>query len=354
MTGGGILSLATIKGQKKQKLFFIEYFIINPELGGNKPILGQLKETKENDRKPSYVMIKAGAWGKGAKQIHSFYPISDLKISQEKLEISVGQCFLTETEMKGEVKVSEAEVKNHPEYMSDAGTMKWNLKIDKKVAFHVGYGASKFFRAINAFEMFWHAEGMKTEYSGEIIFDGIEYEVIPEKSYGYADKNWGENFTSPWVWISSCIMKSKISGKSLQNSVIDIGGGRPKVFGVSLNRKLLTDFFYEGYDYEFNFSKFWTLTRTKFNCYETDSEIIWEITTQNRKALIEVKCSCKKEEMLKINYESPDGRKRHNCLWNGGTGSGSVKLYHKNKGKLEIIDDIEMKNICCEYGEYTE
>lgn len=45
-------------------------------------------------------------------------------------------------------------------------------------------------------------------------------------SYGYADKNWGRGFTSPWVWLSSNHMISNISGKKLNNSVFDIGGGK--------------------------------------------------------------------------------------------------------------------------------
>ena len=81
--------------------------------------------------------------------------------------------------------------------------------------------------------MFWHAEGIKTEYSGTIWLDGEEYEVIPEKSYGYADKNWGGDFTSPWLWISSCNITSLITGKKLNNSAFEAGGGKPKAFGIS-------------------------------------------------------------------------------------------------------------------------
>ncbi|KIR03901.1 hypothetical protein P261_02716 [Lachnospiraceae bacterium TWA4] len=137
-------------------------------------------------------------------------------------------------------------LKNHPETMSDAGCMRWKLSIDKKVAFHVGYGASKFFRILNAFEMFWHAEGMKTAYKGWVEYNGEKYLVRPEDCYGYADKNWGGDFTSPWVWLSSNHLTSKLTGKKLNNSVFDIGGGRPKVLGFALNRKLLSDFWYEG------------------------------------------------------------------------------------------------------------
>src|SRR5699024_3648928 len=141
-----------------------------------------------------------------------------------------GEWILTETHMKGFCKVSKREVEEHPEYMCDAGEMSWDIQINKKIAFHVGYGASKIFRALNAFEMFWHAEGIKTEYSGELRYNGEQYDIIPGKSYGYADKNWGSDYTSPWLWISSCNMKSLISGKILNQSAIEFGGGKPKAF----------------------------------------------------------------------------------------------------------------------------
>ncbi|MCF0205945.1 MAG: hypothetical protein HUK15_00830, partial [Bacteroidales bacterium] len=205
---------------------------------------------------------------------------------------------------------------------------------------------------IKAFEMYWHAQGMKTLYSGRVTFNGVDYDILPETSYGYADKNWGRNFTSPWVWLSSCNLRSKLTGKQLNNSVFDIGGGCPKVYFVPLQRKLLGEICYEGEVYEFNFSKFWTGSKTAFSYEETDDEILWHVRQECRKAVMETEVRCAKKDMLLVNYESPDGMKRHNRLWNGGTGVGVVKLWRKTNRGLEIIDEIEARNIGCEYGEY--
>ena len=90
----------------------------------------------------------------------------------DELNIRVGDCSLTETHMNGQVKVSEEEAQEHPEFMSDAGEMMWDLDIDKQIAFNVGYGANSLFRKLNSFEMFWHAEGIKTQYSGTIWLYG--------------------------------------------------------------------------------------------------------------------------------------------------------------------------------------
>lgn len=58
--------------------------------------------------------------------------------------------------------------------------------------------------------------------------------------------------------------------------------------------------------------------------------------------------------MLLINYESPDGYKRHNWLWNCGNGYGNVKLWLREGFRWVFIDDVQAASVGCEYGEYTE
>ncbi|MBO4682789.1 MAG: hypothetical protein J5618_02910 [Bacilli bacterium] len=333
----------------EEKPFYIEFFLCNPKLAGEEPIFGQLKENQEKGIRPSYLMVNVGCWGKKHLQLHRFFAYKDIEIhSKAPFSVKASDCYLDEKKTYGIVSLSKEDSINHPEYMSDYGTISWDLSIDKQVAFNVGYGASSLFRKLQLFEMFWHAEGMKSAFKGTITLDGEVYDVIPEKSYGYSDKNWGKDFTSPWVWLSSNNLTSKLTGKKLDNSVFDIGGGRPKIGPLALNRKLLSAFYYEGKCFEFNFSKFWTNTRTKFESHETEKEILWHVEQKTWRNKMVVDISCNKEDMLWINYEAPDGRKRHNRLWNGGNGTGIISLYRGNK----LIDTIEAKNIGCEYGEF--
>jgi hypothetical protein len=199
--------------------------------------------------------------------------------------------------------------------------------------------------------MFWHAEGIKTQYSGTIEMDGVEYEVIPEKSFGYADKNWGADFTSPWLWISSCNLTSLITGKKLNNSAFEAGGGKPKAFGISLPRKLLIGLYYEGKMYEYNFARFWNNVHQEFGFKEGKEENEWFINASNWNSKIEMKLYCKRDEMLLFNYEAPTGNKLHTRLWNGGSGYGEIKLMKKDG---TLIDHIKIENAGCEYGEYDD
>ena len=339
-----------------RKSFYIEYFLCNPALAQPEPVIvWNDPEGRKAGKRPSYCMVNVGFWGREKGQLHRFFPWSDVSIPMNRpLNLQAGDCTCSETRMTGRVAVSEDNAAAHPEWMSDAGEMSWDLSIHKQVAYHVGYGASKLFRKLNAFEMFWHAEGMKTAYQGWLRLNGEEYVVEPDTCYGYADKNWGGDFTSPWVWLSSNNLVSNRTGKRLSNSVFEVGGGRPKVFGLSLNRKLLGQFYYEGQDYEFNFSKFWTGSRTQFDCWETASQIQWHVTQTTFTARMEAEISCYKEEMLLINYESPDGYKRHTSLWNCGNGFGTVKLWRRQGKDWVLIDDVHAESVGCEYGEYPQ
>ncbi len=339
----------------KERQFFIEYFLCNPKKGGEEPILGQLPENKEKGIAPSYLMVKAGSWGEHAAQLHRFIGWSKVDVADGvPFFLRAEDCYLDNETLRGSVNISREECAAHPEWMCDYGSMSWDLEAEKEIAFNVGYGASTPFRKAKAFEMYWHAEGMKTKYSGSVNYMGEMYWISPESSYGYADKNWGRNFTSPWVWLSSNCMKSRITGKQLTNSVFDIGGGRPKIYFQALDRKLLGAFWYEGKEYEYNFSKLWTAPGTKFHCWETEDEVRWHVRQENKDSVMETRVRCKKNDMILVNYEAPDGSKKHNRLWNGGNGEGRIQLYKKVSGGVKLVDDIDVTHIGCEYGEYDD
>ena len=337
----------------EDKPFFIEFFICNPALAEDEPAFGQLPENKETGKRPSYLMVKAGTWGEDHCQLHRFFSLKDVKIhAQAPYRVEAADCLACETELMGSIDISPEEAAAHPEWMCDAGSLSWDLKIDKQIAFNVGYGAGKALREAEAFAMYWHAEGMKSAFSGTIVCNGRKYTVSPDKSYGYADKNWGRDFTSPWVWLSSNCLKSRITGKKLENSVFDIGGGRPKIYFVPLDRRLLGVFYYEGKEYDFNFSHVWLNVKTEFSFEEREEEVVWHVRQENRHAVMETEISCRKRDMLLVNYEAPDGSKKHDRLWNGGNGTGVIRLYDKVKDGLALVDEIEATHVGCEYGEY--
>ncbi len=332
--------------------FFIEYFVINPGLSEAEPVFGQLPENRAKGKRPSYAMLKAGTWGPGkAVQIHNYYPIKDFTVQDDPLKVSIGPYFVTETHLEGHVRLTPEEAAAHPEYMSESGEMSWNLEANKVLSYSVGFGASGLFRALNAFEMFWHAQGMLTRYQGTITFNGEIFDVTPETSAGYQDKNWGQDYTNLWIWLNCNNFTSRSTGKKLPLTSLDVGGAEPVVWGQALPRRLLIAFYHEGKLHEFNFSKFWTGPQQKTNCRVEAAQVVWELEAWNNKAKIKILFTCPRTHMHRFNYENPDGEKRHNNLWNGGWASGSVELYEKKNGKYELVDIFDGEMGGCEYGE---
>ncbi|WP_026732839.1 tocopherol cyclase family protein [Fischerella sp. PCC 9605] len=341
------------KSSGLQRPFFIEYFAINPALGGKEPILGQLEENKRQGIRPSYAMLMAGSWSQNeAVQIHNYYGITDFTASVDKMDVRIGDNFATETHIKGAVKLSQTQATEHPEFMSDAGEMSWDLEAKKVLSYSVGCGASELARSLNAFQMYWHIQGMKTLYNGTIIFNGEEFAVTPETSYGYQDKNWGTDYTNPWVWLNCNNFTCRTTKKKLALTSLDVGGAKAVFFGVPLQRSVLVVFYHEERLYEFNFSKIWQSPRQKFRCEVTEKEVIWDIVAWNKQAKIEIYFTCAKDTMLFINYENPDGEKKHNQLWNGGYAAGTVKLYQRTGKDFELIDIFDGELGGCEYGVY--
>ncbi len=343
--------VATNPSTGELKPFFIEYYVINPGLWKGEIIWGQQKESKENKQKPCYAMLKVGTWGDDKVQLHNYYSIADFSASTKELNCIIGPNKLTENSLSGSVHVSEHDRDSFPERMSDAGTMEWNLTVEKNVKFDVGYGSSNFFNQLGAFHMFWHVQGMKCKYSGDVIFNGVKYIVNPDTSFGYQDKNWGKDYTNPWIWLNCNNFKSKKTGKQI-NASFDLGGGCPIVFSVSLPRRILTAVYYEGEFIEFNFSKFWKKSKQNFNTLEDEKYVYWNVISENRKYKIDVQFKCEKSKLLLVNYENPDGEKKHNKLWNGGHAEGVLKLYKKENGNFNLFDELEGCLGGCEYGEY--
>ena len=135
--------------------------------------------------------------------------------------------------------------------------------------------------------------------------------------------------------------------------VFDIGGGRPKVFFFPLDRKLLGVMRYEGRQMEFNFAKFWQIVHTDFSFKEGSDYVYWHVRQENYRYVMETDIICKKEDMLFVNYEAPDGTRKHRHLFNGGNGTGIIHLYEKKGGKLIKIDVLKTGHVGCEYGEFV-
>ncbi len=338
----------------KKKAFFIEYYIINPARAGAEPVFGQDETNRSGGVRPSYAMIKAGAWGdnNSSVQIHNFYGVADFSASRCIMDVQIGDSTATETALQGAVSLSAAEAAAHPEYMSGPGTMSWDLTAQKVLSYSAGYTTAPVFRRLQAFDMYWHVAGMKTRYKGTITLNGQTYTVDPETSYGYQDKNWGRSYTNPWLWLNCNNFISTETSEPLSKTSLVAGGGTPALLGQPLGKKVLIAFYHEGELYEFNFTKFWIEQGQEFFVDTEGDTLDWDISAYSETAHIEISFSCPKSRMLFINYENPRGEKKHDRLWNGGSATGTVTLYRRSGAEEQLVDTFYGENAGCEWGEY--
>lgn len=334
------------------RTFFVEYFIMNPAQGREYPILGQHPYYKKRGIRPSYVMVKAGVFpdenGEGGTQLHAFYPITSLKVAADPLYIQAENCIYSEHHISGLVDVTETEAR-HRSLMSDAGCIEWDLEVHKAVACHTGAIANRFFSALSALESFWHGEGIRTFYRGSVTLNGVTYKVQPDSCYGYADKHWGRSFNRPLLQFASGHLISARTGKELKHSALAIDGCCPKFLCFPLRRKLMIQLTYTGEDFEYNFARPSTLSRCKWKMKETNLRYIWHITAQNRTSVIKISGSCRKEQMMPLKYESPEGILSKRPLWASGAGIGKIEIYRRFRGGVQLIDTLTVKDAFCEY-----
>jgi len=333
----------------EMRTFFIEFYIINPGIGGSTPILGQHPYYKKQGMKPSYVMVKAGVFpdkeGNSGRQLHAFYPFSALQATGCPLIMQVGDentaiCLYSEDRLKGSVEVSREEAR-HRSLMSDAGSMEWDLKVQKAVSCNMGFWSGAFSRAMNLLENYWHGEGIRSFFQGSVLLDGVLYEVTPETSYGYADKHWGRSANMPWLQFSCGKLFSQRIGEDLRHSVLAMKDFYPRFLIFPRKRRLFLQLTYMGEDFEFS--------HCKWETKETNKRFIWRVLAKNKTAVVKVTGSCKKEEMFYMNYESPGGNRDRRPLWSGAEGAGTIQIFRRLSGGRELLDTLKLENALCLY-----
>lgn len=331
------------------RTFFVEFFIINPALGGARPVLGQHPYFRKRGMKPSYVMIKAGVFpdeeGNDGRQLNAFYPISALQATGSPLIMQIaapgmGSCLYSEDRLTGSVEVTAREAR-HRSRMTDAGCMEWDVKVRKAVSCHTGSLGGRLSEAFRTLNSFWHGEGIRSFFEGSVVLDGVPYEVNPELSFGYADKHWGRGFNRPWFQFACSKLISERSEKELRHSVVALNCLCPRFLLFSKRPRLMLQFTYMGEDFEFS--------RCKWETKETGKRFIWHILAQNKNVVVKISGSCTKKEMLNLHYEDPDGRKEQAPLWGGGAGIGTLQLYRKVHGGREAMDTLSLASSLCIY-----
>ncbi|MCR5620534.1 MAG: hypothetical protein K6G18_01640 [Treponema sp.] len=343
--------------------FFIEFYIVNPAISPDKPVLGFKSRLPKTDAdlqsalagtesekpllteemvQPSFAMVKAGKLSKKGKQLNAYFPCSTLVTDSPEYVVKVGSddrnvCYIKKNATVGAISVSGADLLENPEIMGNSGSIAWNLHYSIE---------DGFFPSFRSKQANWACFGARTSVAGTIVMDGEQFTVSKDRSYGYFDKNWGRNFTNPFLHLSSSNLVSRISGRKLVESCFAIQG--------EYNKRLCILTSIEGKKLEFHAGGYKNYN-TIYECTQMPEDddgikLHWSVSMNNRKYIIDVDIVCNAEQMFVRDYECPEGNRKVLKLIGGGSGMGEVKVYRRIRKDLELLEDLHVESCLCEFG----
>ncbi|MGP1602977.1 MAG: hypothetical protein ACTTGZ_00930 [Treponema sp.] len=344
-----------------EKKFFIELAYINPMLSPAEAVLGfkSRRKISEEDLQnvlagtssahsiqsesiavPSYVVVRAGIFGDGAKQLCGYFPYNDVRESLRFFDVEAGSCRFSEQKLSGQIEYSALTLREHPEFLCNPGFIKWNLQYEIRFGLPVGF---------NSRESAWYATGARTVFAGTITVDGKEYNVVPKKSLGYIDRSLGKTLPEDWLHISSSNLTSLITGKTLQESCCIVQG----IYKDRIS--LLLDFENKVLKFTADSSK--RLYSSMWECTQMPADadgekLHWSVSFTNKKYVIDIDVYCSLSLLFLRSLELPEGERKVLKLLCGGNGTGEIRLYKKIKKNIELIEHAHIANALCEFGKH--
>lgn len=350
-----------VTGQERK--FFIELSTINPSLSPNEMLLGYKprvnitaddlqnvlsgtlsaqKIKSESFVVPSYVVVRAGVLGAGAKQVCEYSALKDVRFGNKEFNVETANAVFTEEKLSGRMDCSPGDIQEHPEYLCSSGILSWELRYDVRRDFPEGYNGK-----LNS----WYAVGARTVFAGVFTLDGKEYEVIPKKSAGYIDHYLGKDFVYPWFHLSSSSLTSIISGKTLTESNFAVQGiFEDRVSAViDLEGKAVT---FEANKGKRSFQAIWDFTQMPAD--EGGEKLHWTVSLNDKNYVVDIDVFCPAGQMYVRSAEVPEGKRKVLKMLTGGTGTGEIRLYKRIRKNLELIEHAHIAGALCEYGQLEE
>lgn len=291
---------------------------------------------------PSYVAVRAGALGAGAKQICSYVPFKRTKGGWRVSKVEADGCSFCNDSIAGKVSVSSAQAATHPELLCGHGEMSWDLRFETQTSFSAGRSKK---------DDKWIPLGAKASFSGSVVLDGREYNVVPRKSFGLIDLTAAKSPSLPYFHISSSNLTSNITGKTLFNSCFAVHGlwGGSCALALKLEESALA---VEAKDGRRKTNSICGCDRSPSN---GDDEILrWSASVDTKKYVVDVDVFCASKLLFVRDIELPEGSRKVMKLLAGADGAGEIKLFRRVKKNLELVEDARIARALCEFGQADE
>ncbi len=342
----------------EERCFFIEIAVLNPLLNSDRVVLyeAQNESIKSSDLQaalagnidltgmeekaaPSYCCVCAGILGRNPRRLTRYIPAGEFSFKKNAFDIKSDLCMFGENSLSGVQEVTRADCRKLPlGTRSDVGKMEWNLKYEK-VLDSAPVSSKKTFS--------WYAGGIKTQFSGRVIFDGDEFLISPDNSFGYADKSWGSEMPCPFLHISSSRMTSIFTGKimrdsafalesNLEGKVVVLSKFGEKEFSFGPKKKIK------------KYESSWRCVRSPLN--SGGEELHWSVSINSKKYILDVDVFSAVNELIIKDYDMPQGEGAVLKIVSGASATGEIRLYRQIKKSLELIQHAKIVSAVAEYG----
>ena len=337
-----------------QQMFLLEFIMVNPWNspskvricleGENRPDISfedeisKKTKLKENEL-PSYCCIRICKLGKEPKHLCKYVTIKDVNFSKKPFSVSIGDNIFAENRLQGRICVSERDGSYKSEYMCDKGYAVWDLSYEVHNGFAIGFND----------ESRWFPSGIHTFIWGKVLFDGVEYKVKKDRSYGYSERYWGKTYPSPWFHLSANELISEYSGRPLTNSSFAVQGifdGKLSFIGHINDLEII----FKGDSSKNNKKITWDCVKMPETDKEKSNMIHWSCSFPVKNWVIDIDVYCKLNDLLQRIIEMPDPKGGNLKLLSGFSDSGEIKLYKRNGANIEQIEHARFRRCVCEYG----
>lgn len=341
-----------------ERNFFIELSILNPAVSPQDAVVyeSQVEKMDDSDLQaalsgnfdpqehyeqvvPSYCCVRAGILGRRPRALAKCFPCDDFILQKNGADVQVGECLFSYSELSGSLTVTKTDLVKNPQPKSDDGRMSWNLKYER--VFDTKPVISKN-------NISWSATGIYTEFSGTVKFDGVEYIVSPESSFGYTDKIWGSDFPFPFVHISCPRLTSVFTGRPMPNSGFAVEGEFDG--NCASSAKFLDDEYSFGRGKKIKkFTSIWSCVRTPSN--SGSEELHWSVSLNSKKYILDIDVFCDVSELIVKEYSMTHGHGDVLRVLGGASAMGEIRLYRQRHKTLELIQHAKISKAFAEYGE---
>lgn len=311
----------------QNSFFCIEFFSINPFLNTAALQFASITERKKRAVKASFVFLRLGFIEQNETFAHVFFSGKELQFDRKHKLLKIGSCVFSRDYLAGTITTQSQDTE-------------WKINILSKDTH--AYGLS--------LPVVLQKDKKKSQYANLCFFSNFsgtvrigteKYEVVEKKQLSFFDHSWGQLFVKPMFFLSSQNFISLISGKKLENSYF-----------------ISTSFFnYKNKKYKHYFSL--TCESQKFNFPSKNMKVLfyqkkeltqWSISAENKHYLMDIDIYSYHNQMSKIGYSFESMQRLQNeHLFNlGQRGYGELRIYKKNKKKLETLEHVRVEHCLCE------